>query len=159
KGEALLSRAEIGKHLAAGAEAGVKSAVAVVAHQREIVTSVDIRLPSHDDLTVSLYRNGVRLGTDPREVSDHFATRAESAVEGAVGVIAHQHEVVEKAEHRASYYDDFSVRLYGNRSRLLIGTSDIGGYFATCTESGVEAAIAVVARQREVKVSIDVGVS
>src|SRR5215475_7036057 len=96
KGEALLRYAEGGGHFAICAEGGIERAIAVVAHQLEIVSSVEIGVAPHNNLSVRLYGNGHRACADPK-IGDHFASCPEVGIERAIAVVACQHEVVEKA--------------------------------------------------------------
>src|SRR5262249_58339031 len=110
---ALLREAEIGGHFAICAEAGVERAIAVVAHQLEVVAPVDIGPARHDNLPIGLYGHRIRLGTDP-ETSGHFAICAAASLERAVAVLARHFEVVERVVNGPSRHDNLPSYLQGH---------------------------------------------
>src|SRR4029453_3927584 len=147
---------EIGDHSAACAKAGVAGAVAVVAHEREIGSSVTTGPSRRNDLSPRLRGNGECHCADAREIVGHSAVRSEAGVEGAVTVVPRQRDVVDPVDMGDPGRENFAVRLQGNGERH-ISDAEISGHYAADAEGGVERAIAVVARQRELDASGESG--
>src|SRR5262249_13940275 len=89
----------------------------------------------------------------------HDATCTEAVVERAIAVVTCQREPVTSDDIGLSGHDDVPVRLDGNGKRPVIAASEIRDHFAACAEAGVERAIALVARKRDVEDSVNVGLS
>src|SRR5205823_6190426 len=86
--------AEIGQHLAAGAEARIKAAIEVVAGERKVVASGGIAEPGGDDLSVRLERDPVSpLRTSALEIGQHLAAGAEARIKAAIEVVAGERKV------------------------------------------------------------------
>src|SRR5262249_11173821 len=148
--------AEGGSHLATCAEAGVKRAIAVVARQCELGTPIDVGVPGHYNFSVRPYGSGKPLSGDS-EAGYHFATRAAAGVERAVAVVACQRETDETVRNGPPSRDDFPVQLQGDGTCTVIRAREVHDYFPARAEAGVECAIGIIARQREVGWAVNIG--
>ena len=151
--------AEVGGGLAAGTEGGVQLAVAVVVRHAEIADAVDRDRARHHDLAVGgdgdARRARERVGA---EVGQDLAADAEGSVQAAVLVVPRQGEVLDVVTVREALegprHHDLAVGL-GRHGR---GHGRSGGEGredrAAVAESGVEAAVLVVARHGEGRLGI-----
>ena len=141
---------EISGQLAVAAEGGVQGAVAHVAGQRKAEAAniapagghdPPIGLDSHSECNVLLPRG---------EIGRCLAVAAEGGVQGAVGVVAGQGERAGKlGAPRRSSGDDLPVRWMATPVAKSDARRKVGGDLAVAAEGGVQAAVWVVAGQRE----------
>ena len=113
---------EAGGHLAAGAEAGVQTAVGVVTRHGEVVIE-RVRIGDrarHDDLAAGLDRHAGGGGRNVvAEAGEDLAAGAEARVQLAAGVVARHREVLEEvvaaieARDRPRHHDP-AVRIDGH---------------------------------------------
>ena len=147
---------EVGDDLAGagGAEAGVEAAVGVVPRQGEVGAGAGEGIARHDDLAVGLHRHAEGSLGAAGEVGDDLAGAggAEAGVEGAVGVVPRQGEVVGRAVEGFAYHDDLAVGLHRHAVGSVAAAGEVGDDLAGAggAEGGVEAAVGVVPRQGEV---------
>src|SRR5262249_50702048 len=112
-----------------------------------------VRLPARHDIAVRLEGDGAgnRVAADGREDD---ATRAKGGIETAIGVEAGQGELVAavRRRQRTPRHDNLAVSLYGTGQdgvQFQARGRDVGHHFATGAEGSVEAAVQVVAGERE----------
>src|SRR6185369_3902304 len=110
-------------------KSAIKIASCVVACERKVSEAVSGRY----DLSVALYRYGIRLIKSGGEVGNHFTGGAKGRIERAIRIIASKREVFERANTvDIAGGDDFAVRLNGDVERYLLSNRKICGNFA-CT--------------------------
>src|SRR5205807_1105941 len=113
--DGLLVGFDLGKYDPAEAEGGVEGAGWEVANYREcgiiVVPFFDIiyGLAHGHDLAVALECEPVDEGISHADLGLHDAVLAEGGVEAAVGVVAHEGEVIEVGGHKVSAVDDLAV--------------------------------------------------
>ena len=129
-----------------------------VAREREVARLAATGARGHD-LAVGLDRHGVGRTSCPTEVDQRSSVAIEARVEAAVGVVAGEREVGGCHRRGVASRDDLAVawmRHAGGAVILSERPSEVGDHLAVAVEARVEAAVGVVARQREVDV-IDAG--
>ena len=144
---------EVSGDPAVAVEGGVQTAVGVVACQGEIKLSAGRRIPCYHQLTVSLDGEGEDLLRAAGEVGGDPAVAVKGGVQAAIGVIARQGEVKINAGKRTPRHHQFAIGLDGKGEGHIRAAGEVGGDPAVEVESGVQAAVGVVARQGEVKIA------
>src|SRR5688500_497094 len=102
----------------------------LVARQREVVRErikVNLRPSCEDDLAIRLQRDCVSfVETDAEEGSGDLAAGTKSRIEAAVGVIAHEGEVLAPAGRvRKSRGEDLAIGLNGDRVSGVLRVEEI----------------------------------
>jgi hypothetical protein len=156
----LIDAAQVGGHLPGCAEAGIQTAVVVVARQRQLHLAADKRGANRHDLTVGL-QHGIMDVVQLAEIRRNDAGRMERRIERAVGVVAHQGKV-EVAAARGCVARGYNLVVSGISTGIGIGhdqdgvgpgvkIAQLGGDDAARAEGRIEAAVGVVADEREVR--------
>ena len=148
-------RSQIGRDDPVAAEARVERAVAEVAGQREVVVRAQRAGPGgesgDDDLAVGLHGDRVGLVDLTGEVGLDDAAVSEAGIETAVGVVADDSEVAVEAGPVSATDDHESALRIERRIEGFVGlTAEVGRDDAAVPEAGIEIAVGVVTREREV---------
>ena len=80
--------------MASRTERGIEAAVAVVAHQCEIVIATVVAIPGDEDLAVGLDGDAVAMIKGAAEVGRELAVSVKTNIKTAVAVVADEGEVV-----------------------------------------------------------------
>ena len=141
-----------------GAEALVETTVGVVAQQRDRGIHPQCAGTGDQDPPIRLHRQRARPIDAVAEIGEHPAIMRERGVEAAIDVVAGQCDVaVARVDLRLPGHHDAAVGLQRHAEGQIIIRAHVGQHPTATAEAGIETAINVVTRQREIVADAVVG--
>ncbi len=145
--------AEIGGEQAIATEGGVQAAIGIVAHQGEIIVTDNPGISGDQDLAIGLHRHSLGIIIAATDSGGEQTIAAEGGVQTAIGVVAHQGEIIVTADPGIPSNYDLAIGLHRHITGYIMAAADSGGEQAIAAEGGVQTAIGIVARQGEIVVT------
>ncbi len=133
-------------------EARIQGAVAVIAAQETVALRAVIGKTRHQYLVIRLHLDAVRHVIVCGNAERQLAGTVEASIQCTGGIVAHQGNLVESAAYAIPRQQYLAIALRGDVVGNIIPGADGGGHLAASTEGGIQAAIAVVAHQGEIKI-------
>ena len=135
--------------LAGAIKAGIQAAIGVQAQQAEVIVATVVTVTRHNDLAIALYGNALASIARTTHSDDGDSNAVKAGVQAAIGVQAHQAEVIIAAVVAVTGHNDLAIALHGDALAALVPTTHRDDGLAGAVVAGVQAAVGVQAHQAE----------
>lgn len=102
-----------------------------------------------DDLAIPLYGHGQSAAVNTAEIRGRFSVAIEGRIQAAIAVVARKRESIHTIFFDKACRDDFAVSLQRHGIPNVCTLAESRGRLAIAVESGIQAAVGVVAGERE----------